>query len=309
MAAIWIILARPMVAEQEIHKPPILVDADALRKHVVALSERFFPRSDEYPENLTKVADYIATSFRASGSRVNEQEFQVYKARYKNIIAEYGPPSSEILVVGAHYDTAGEQPGADDNASGVAGLLEIGRLLAQDKLGSRVMLAAYTLEEPPNFRTEHMGSTVHARSLKENGVSVKLMISLEMIGYFSENKNSQSFPIPFLRLFYPSQGNFILVVDRLFSNQARGLKKWMSAVSEVPVYSINAPAFIPGVDFSDHQSFWKYGYPAVMVTDTAFYRNAAYHSLRDTADRLDYRKMAQVVYGVYSYIKHAAGEK
>jgi Zn-dependent M28 family amino/carboxypeptidase len=298
-----------MVAEEGIDKPLIFVDPDVLRKHVEALSERFVPRSDEYPKNLAKVADYIATSFRASGTRVNEQEFEVYKTRYKNIIAEYGPPSSEILVVGAHYDTAGEQPGADDNASGVAGLLEIGRLLAQDKLGSRVVLAAYALEEPPNFRTENMGSTVHARSLKESGVSVKLMISLEMIGYFSEKKNSQSFPIPFLRLFYPSQGNFILVVDQLFSNQARGLKKWMSAVCEIPVYSINAPAFIPGVDFSDHQSFWKYGYPAVMVTDTAFYRNEAYHSSRDTADRLDYRKMAQVVYGVYSYVKQAAQEK
>ncbi len=308
-AGLWLMLARPMIAEENGDQPAMTVDPDALRKHVEALSERFVPRDEGHPENLLKAARYIAASLESSGAKVREQEFAVGHARYKNVIAEFGPESSEILVVGAHYDTAGEQPGADDNASGVAGLLELARLLGQTQLATRVLLAAYALEEPPHFGTDNMGSTAHAKSLKESGASIKMMISLEMIGYFSEKKNSQSIPIPLLKLFYPSEGNFILVVDRVFSNHARQVKKWMSAASDLAVYSLNAPAFMPGVDFSDHSNFWKHGYPAVMVTDTAFYRNEAYHTRRDTADRLDYKKMAQVVYGVYGYIKHAAQEE
>jgi hypothetical protein len=154
-----------------------------------------------------------------------------------------------------------------------------------------------------------MGSAVHAKSLRARGLAIRLMISLEMIGYFSDEPNSQGFPLPLFRLFYPSRGNFILVVDRLFSNSARELKQAMSAASDLPVYSINAPAIIPGVDFSDHLSFWNEGYPAVMVTDTAFYRNPAYHSPLDTPDRLDYARMAQVVGGVFHYLRENAGAK
>jgi Zn-dependent M28 family amino/carboxypeptidase len=278
------------------------VEPRNLREHVEVLSEQFVPRDADHPEILLRAADHIANEFRSNGARVGYQEFDVDDTRYKNVIAEYGPETLDVVVIGAHYDTAGDQPGADDNASGVAGLLELGRLLSGVKLHSKVLLAAYVLEEMPHFRTHVMGSAVHAKSLRESGASVKLMISLEMIGYFSETKNSQGFPSPLLKLFYPSRGNFILVVDQLFSNRAREVKKWMSAANELPVYSINAPSIIPGVDFSDHFSFWQQGYPAVMVTDTAFYRNDAYHTRRDTADRLDYDKMAQVIHGVYNFV-------
>jgi hypothetical protein len=299
---LWLILARPLIAKGAAPNAVVSVDPTNLRKHVEALSERFVPRDADHPEILLKAADHIATEFRSNGARVGYQEFKVGDTRYKNVIAEYGPDTSDIVVIGAHYDTDGDQPGADDNASGVAGLLQLGWLLSRVQLQSKVILAAYVLEEMPHFRTHLMGSAVHAKSLRERGASVKLMISLEMIGYFSETKNSQGFPSPLLKLFYPSRGNFILVVDRLFSNRAREVKKWMNAASDLPVYSINAPAIIPGVDFSDHLSFWQQGYPAVMVTDTAFYRNDAYHTRRDTADRLDYDKMAQVVHGVYNYV-------
>ncbi len=251
------------------------------------------------------VADYITTSFKSSGAIVRHQEFDAKGFKYKNVLAEFGPETPEIFVVGAHYDTDGEQPGADDNASGVAGLLELGRLLSSGELRTKVVLAAYALEELPFFRTEYMGSAVHAKSLRERQASVRLMICLEMIGYFTETEGSQKFPFPLLKLFYPAKGNFIAVVDQLFSTQAGKLKKQMSAVIDLPVYSINAPAFVPGIDFSDHSNFWKYGYPAVMVTDTAFYRNDAYHTTNDTAERLDYNKMAQVIYGLYSYLKQA----
>ena len=299
---LWLVLARPLITKAPAPIALPSVDPTKLRAHVEVLSRQFVPRDADHPEILLKAADQIASEFRSNDARVSYQEFKVGDTRYKNVIAEYGPDTSDIVVIGAHYDTDGDQPGADDNASGVAGLLQLGWLLSRVQLQSKVILAAYVLEEMPHFRTHVMGSAVHAKSLRERGASVKLMISLEMIGYFSEAKNSQGFPSPLLKLFYPSRGNFILVVDRLFSNRAREVKKWMSAASELPVYSINAPAIIPGVDFSDHFSFWQQGYPAVMVTDTAFYRNDAYHTRRDTADRLDYDKMAQVVQGVYNFV-------
>jgi hypothetical protein len=171
---------------------------------------------------------------------------------------------------------------------------------------SRVILAAYTLEEPPFFGTDIMGSALHARSLKEQGADVRLMICLEMIGCFTDEPGSQKFPLPFLSLYYPTTGNFIGIVDKLFSTQAGRMKRWMRSATDLPVYSINAPAWVPGVDWSDHSSFWKQGYPAVMVTDTAFYRYDAYHTAADTPDRLDYAAMAKVVQGVYGYVMKLA---
>jgi Zn-dependent M28 family amino/carboxypeptidase len=298
---LWLVVARPTIVPSAALKREISPNPAALRRYVEMISQRFAPRDVDHPENLAKLADYLAGEFKSFGARVSYQDFTFEHLNYKNVLAEYGPETAEVVVIGAHYDTAGDQPGADDNASGVAGLLELGRLLAQTKLTTKVVLAAYTLEEPPLFGTDSMGSAVHAQSLRTNGTSVTLMISLEMIGYFSDRPKSQRFPFSLLKLFYPSAGNFIIVVDRVFSDQARRLKQRMSAISDLPVYSINAPAWVPGVDFSDHVNFWKRGYPAVMVTDTSFYRNDAYHSRGDSTERLDYFKMAQVVGGVFAY--------
>ena len=251
---------------------------------------------------MNKVAEYIAQSLKAAGAGVVEQVFEVDGTQYKNIVAEYGPPGGKIIVVGAHYDAEGDKPGADDNASGVAGLLEIGRLLGKAQLKSKVVLVAFALEEPPFFRSDDMGSAVYAKSLADSGAEVRLMIALEMIGYFSDEQGSQNYPMPLLALYYPSAGNFIAIVDQVFSTQAQRMKKSMAQATQLPVCSINAPAFIPGIDFSDHINFWRYGYPAVMVTDTAFYRNHAYHTYDDRAVHLNYEKMAQVVYGVFDYV-------
>ena len=299
---LWVAMTRPIIGRGIASYLPVPIAPESLRERVEILSRGFGPRDADHPENLAKIAAYLASEFKSHGARVSVQEFEVEYNRYRNVIAEYGRETGEVIVIGAHYDTAGDQPGADDNASGVAGLLELSRLLSRTKPTYRIMLAAYTLEEPRYFRTKDMGSAVHAKSLRQRGVAVKLMISLEMIGYFSNQENSQKFPLPLLKIFYPSQGNFILVVDQLFSSHGAKLKKWMIPASDLPVYSINAPAIIPGVDFSDHLNFWNHGYPAVMVTDTAFLRNDAYHTGRDTADRLDYTKMAKVVQGVYRYV-------
>jgi Zn-dependent M28 family amino/carboxypeptidase len=185
----------------------------------------------------------------------------------------------------------------------VAAILELARLLADHRplLDHRLELVAYTLEEPPVFRSRHMGSAVHARSLRERGVEVRAMICLEMLGYFSDRPGSQSFPAPGLGLLYPRTGNFIAVVGSLGGRRiTRQVKARMAGASMVPVISINAPSLLPGVDFSDHRSYWNQGFPAVMITDTAFYRNPHYHEPSDTPDTLDYRRLAEVVKGLYA---------
>src|SRR5437667_213867 len=165
---------------------------------------------------------------------------------------------------------------------------------------TRVDLVAFTLEEPPYYDTEWMGSHVHAAALRREGVAVRAMIALEMIGYFSDAPGSQRLPHLLLRVVYPSTGNFVAVIGRLGEAQlARRVKRAMQDATDLDVYSMNAPAWIPGIDFSDHRSYWAQGYPAVMVTDTAFYRNDRYHTPRDTPDTLDYRRMADVVRGVH----------
>ena len=303
----WLLLARPVFSSRDRALDyRAALNPDDLRQHVATVTAEFFPRSHDHPDNLDRLATHIASTLRATGARVWEQVYPVNGIPYRNVIAEYGPENQPVVVVGAHYDAHGPEPAADDNASGVAGLLELGRLLTDQPLGRRVILAAYTLEEPPYFATEHMGSAVHANALAAAGTAVELMISLEMIGYFSDAPGSQDYPNQLMAWLYPPTGNFIAIVDEFFSMQARRMKKSMRRAIDLPVHSVNAPASVPGVDFSDHRNFWHHGYPAVMVTDTAFMRNQAYHTPEDTADRLDYEKMAQVVYGVYQHVLQLA---
>ena len=279
-------------------------DPQRLEAHVRVLSERFSPRGDRNPKNLDAAADYIASALRAAGGEVSNQRYSSDGGTYRNVIAALGPESAERVVVGAHYDAFGGFPGADDNASGVAGVLELARILAASPPGMRVELVAYSLEEPPHFRTESMGSAVHAASLKAKKARVRAMISLEMIGCFSDEKNSQAYPLGILKLLYPSTGNFIAVVGRIGGGRlVRTVKTAMRAATRLPVESINAPGFIPGIDFSDHLSYWEQGYPALMVTDTAFYRNPRYHTADDTPGTLDYERMALVVDGLVAAVR------
>jgi len=232
---------------------------------------------------------------------------------YRNVVATLGPDTRERIVVGAHYDAYLEYPAADDNASGVAALIEVTRLLAREPLPLGVDLVAYSLEEPfaegakGNFRTPDGGSAVHAASLKTSNSQVRLMISLETIGFFSDERNSQSFPISLLRFVYPNEGNYILVVSDLNNAfTARRVKSSMRVASPLPVHSISAPSSVQGIDYSDHFNYWRSGYPAVMITDTAFNRNKSYHTPGDTAERLDYERMGMVVQGVYRAVLEAA---
>jgi Zn-dependent M28 family amino/carboxypeptidase len=267
------------------------------------LSETLSPRDAGHPEGMDGAAAYIRGEFMRAGGAVSEQPFDVGGKTYRNVITAFGPEAGERVVVGAHYDTAGPLPGADDNASGVAGLIELAHLLAKSRPRLRVELVAYALEEPPFFRTRHMGSGVHARSLREQEIPVRAMISLEMIGYFSDRENSQRLPTPLLRVVYPTQGDFISVVGKMDQSRlVRLVKRAMRGATPLPVYSINAPRAIPGIDYSDHANYWDAGYDAAMVTDTAFFRNPNYHTLNDTPATLDYDRMAMVVQGVYKAV-------
>lgn len=275
-----------------------------LESHVRTLAGSFGPRDEEHPQNLERVAVWIRGELERAAGTVTEQPFQVGGATYRNVSALFGPDTRERIVVGAHYDTAGPLPGADDNASGVAGLLELARLLGESPLKKRVELVAYPLEEPPYFASSQMGSAFHARALKAQGVKVRAMICLEMIGFFSDAPESQDFPVGALRAVYPSTANFILVTGKPGQGGLvrRVTKRMRQGAAPLDVRSIVAPASLPGVDFSDHRNYWAEGWEAVMVTDTAFYRNPNYHTARDTPETLDYGRMARVVDGVHAAV-------
>ncbi|HEV7428819.1 MAG TPA: M28 family peptidase [Thermoanaerobaculia bacterium] len=295
-----IVIRQPVIARTASRGGP-QADAGRLQRDVAYLSTTALPRDARHPENLHRTAAWIAKSFRDSGARVSLQTFPARGRLWENVMAEFGPadPAQAVLVVGAHYDAFGEvgiRPGADDNASGTAGVLELARLLGRRNPSMPVMLVAYTNEEPPFFGSDDMGSAVHAQSLARSHRSVNGMICLEMIGYYSPH---QSWPTPLFSVMYPSRGDFIAVAggwpDR---NLARWVKRGILGAGGVPVVSFTGPRETS--DASDQRNYWSRGWPAVMVTDTAFLRNPNYHTSGDTAATLDYRRMAAVVDGVFN---------
>jgi hypothetical protein len=282
-----------------------------LKRTVNVLAREIGSRGYLQLNELDRTIDYISAELSKYGYTVFDQPYDYRGITYKNIFVEKkGRDVPErILVIGAHYDTVTGTPGADDNASAVAGLLELARLLADTPLNKTVHFVAFTLEEPPLFRSKFMGSYVYAKGLNQAGRNVEGMICLEMIGYFTDEPDSQLLPLPFMRWFYPSKGNFITLVSNIqskgFLNRVKGAFK---KGTDLPVESLSTISIVPGVDFSDHRSFWKFGYNALMVTDTAFYRNPQYHGAGDIPEILDYERMAEVVLGLQSAIEELAGE-
>lgn len=294
LLGVWFVLAQPSCRRN----PPsrLHVDPDRLRAHVEKLAGNFRPRDFQHPDQLARCADYIASQFRQAGATVERQPFIVAGRPYCNVIARFGQPDRPRVVVGAHYDSCGDMPAADDNASGIAALLELAFLLGRHPPARPVELVAYSLEEPPTYQTDSMGSAVHARSIANDTANIHGVIVLEMVGTFSDAWSSQAYPIPLLHLIYPNRGNFIGVIGRWNDGDwIQAVKDGMKGRTPLPVRSIRAPACVPGIEMSDHQNYWPLGLPAVMVTDTAFLRNPNYHSIHDTPDRLDYPAMGQVV--------------
>lgn len=280
-----------------------------LKKTVHFLAGEIGPRGHLQTVSLNRAADHIKSELEQYGYTASMQTYDVKGNTYHNVFAEKKGERfpEKIIVIGAHYDTVTGSPGADDNASGVAGVLELARLLAVVPLDKTVHFAVFPLEEPPFFRSRSMGSYVYAKKLHQANADVEGMICLESIGYFTDRKESQFYPVPFFRFIYPDRGNFITFVGNL---QSKGFlaraKLGFRTGTRLPIESISTLSVIPGVDFSDHRSFWKFGYKAFMVTDTAFYRNPYYHGEGDIPGTLDFERMAEVVIGINSSVKELA---
>lgn len=280
--------------------PAILEIKDNLKRHVQALAGGVGERSFVNHENLERAASYIETEFKNLGYAVEKQTYHVDGQSFSNLIAQKTGRNNpeQIIIVGAHYDTVTGSPGADDNASGVAGLLEMARLWQEETGNKTVRFVAFTLEEPPFYKTALMGSRVYAQSVKADNITA--MICLEMLGVYTVREKSQDYPLPLMGMIYPDKGNFIAVVGNLASRSlVKTVERVVTKNCSTPVESLSTFDFVTGVDFSDHASFWEIGVPAVMVTDTAFYRNPHYHAESDLPDTLDYPTFAQTVWGLY----------
>jgi len=283
---------------------------DRLRAHVATLAGTIGERHVFRPRALADASAYIAEAWRAQGYACEFESYLAEGASCANVVATRRGRSLErgILLIGAHYDTVRGSPGADDNASGVAGLLELSRSFAAIEPNLSIRFVAFTNEEPPFFLTGLQGSALHARAARARGDRIVLMVSLEMLGYYDDRPGSQHYP-PLFNWFYPDRGDFLgLVTDFRSHRLMRQTSRIFRAVSDFPLETCATFRWIPGVAWSDHYPFWRRGYRAMMATDTAFYRNPWYHSARDVPDTLDYRRFAAVVDSLAScFTEVAAG--
>ena len=283
--------------------------APNLRRHVEAIASR--QHNLDHPAELERSAKEIERTLEGLGYAVAAQRFAALGIDVRNIEVEIagGARREEIVVLGAHYDSVWGAPGANDNGSGVAALLELARLLRHEKPARTLRFVWFVNEEPPYFKGDDMGSRRYAKRCRERSEKIVAMASLETIGWYSDKPGSQRYPFP-LGLFYPAQGDFIAFVSDL------GARSLMHAAlvsfrshAPFPSEGVAAPAFSPGVDWSDHWAFRERGYPAFMVTDTALYRYPWYHQAGDTPEKLDYERLARVVRGLHAMTRDLAGEK
>jgi hypothetical protein len=273
---------------------------DRLGRHVAVLAGEIGERNLWRHEALEASAEYIEQAFRAAGYEVTSQHYTAQDKTVRNLEAVLPGVShaTEIVVIGAHYDSVAGSPGANDNATGVAALLEIARLLVREQPARSVRFVAFVNEEPPFFYTEEMGSRVYARRARERGEKIVAMLALETIGYYADARGSQHYPFPFSP-FYPDTGNFVAFVGNLASRElVQACMASFRSLAAFPAEGIAAPGWMGGIHWSDHWSFWREGYPAIMVTDTALYRYAHYHAQTDTPDKIDYERLARVVAGL-----------
>jgi len=287
---------------------PLSPDEVALREElqadVLKLAGEIGERNMWHYTQLNAAADFIENSFSRAGLQPRRDSYEMHGQACHNIEAEIRGASPRILLVGAHYDSVLGSPGANDNGSGVAAMLALARRFVGRKTEHTLRFVAFVNEEPPYFLSNEMGSFVYAGRCKERGDKISAMISLETIGYFSDAPHSQNYPSPGLGLFYPKVGNFIGFVGNVGS---RALLRRSVALfrkhAKIPSEGAALPAFIPGVSWSDQWSFWRNGYPGIMITDTAPFRYPYYHSGSDTPDKLDYDRFALVVSGMQKVIE------
>ncbi len=293
---------------------PPLSDAEAtirinLEEHLHRLADEIGERNLWRFESLQEAAAYICDSFRKYGYAPLTQEFSVEGKSVRNIeVIRSGAGEGPAVIIGAHYDTVPGSPGANDNATGVAAVLELARLLNAFEPRREIRLVTFVNEEMPFFATAAMGSWRYARRCASRGEAVSAMLSLETIGYYSDRPGSQQYPFPF-GLFYPARGNFIAFVANLRSGMlVRKVVKSFRRNAAFPSEAVAAPGWMAGIGWSDHYAFWKAGYPAVMVTDTALFRYSQYHTAADTPEVVDVERLARVVHGLAGVVRDLAAE-
>lgn len=284
--------------------------AERLKSHVTTLASEIGERHVGRGATLAAAAKHIATELLDVGCDIEGQTFEVAGQDVHNIIAEQTGHSrpEEILVVGAHYDSVPGCPGANDNASGVAALLEIARACRQRTFARTVRLVAFANEEPPFFQTSAMGSLVYARHCLAAGDRILGMCAIETIGCYTNDRGTQRYPAFPIGWCYPDTGNFVAVVsDRRSRRWLREATAAFRASTAFPIEAAALPPWLPGVGWSDHWAFWQAGYPALMVTDTAPYRYPYYHTSSDTPDKLNYAAFARVTAGLIGMVERLAG--
>lgn len=284
---------------------------NGLEGHVKFLSGKIGERNLSRRGSLQAAIDYISSKLQQAGYAVTQHTYQVDGQHVSNLEVSIAGSdgAGETVIVGSHYDSAAGSPGADDNGSGAAAILELARLLRGSRLHKNVRLVLFVNEEPPYFQTNEMGSLVYARQLRRDHIPVSAMISIEMIGFYSDLQDSQKYPA-LLGLFYPRRGNFVGFVGNPESRDLvrRSIRTFRES-TRFPSEGVVAPASWPGIGWSDQWSFWQEQYPAIMITDTALFRYPYYHTPLDTANRVDFDKMAIVVEGVRRVIGSLAMEQ
>jgi len=281
-----------------------------LKTHVHVLAHDIGSRNIWQPPSMNTTVNYLEEVLADMDYSVKKQEFVAYNVTAVNLEVEItgSRQPEEIIVLGAHYDTVPGSPGANDNGSGVASLLELARFLSDVRPARTIRLVFFANEEPPFFFSNTMGSAFYAARCRDRKEKIVGMLSLETIGYYSDEPASQHYPFPF-SMFYPDTANFIGFVGNIRSRQlVRQTIKSFRNHARFPSEGLAAPSFITGVGWSDHLSFWRMGYPAIMVTDTAFYRYASYHTSADTAEKLNFERMARVVTGLVPTIMELANQ-
>jgi Zn-dependent M28 family amino/carboxypeptidase len=286
-----------------------------LSRHVDRLAGVIGPRHVSQPARFAAAAAYVERELTDAGYAVVRETYTASGQEVANLIAELpgGAKKDEVVIVGAHYDTIPSTPGADDNASAVAMLIEVARLMRRLQPARTVRFIGFACEEPPSFHTGEMGSQMHARNCKARGERVCGMLCLEMVGYYATGPGSQQVPPAIPRLFHgalPKDGDFLAAVGNLRSwRLLRQFRRGFKRAVRFPLFSIALPEAITEIRFSDNSSFWDQGYQALMITDTSFYRNPHYHMTSDTPDTLDYERMAQATLGVVGGACQVAGLK
>jgi len=271
------------------------ISTQRLRKHVYELAGKIGEHNVFHPDALHAAEVYINEQWRLQGYVVHKQTYTAQGIECANleITCTGNSRNNDVILIGAHYDSVLGSPGANDNGSGVAALLELSRLFKEVPPETTLRLVAFVNEEPPFFFWSGMGSMVYAKAARQRGDPIRFMISLETIGCYRHQQGSQTYP-PLLKYFYPDTGNFITFVSNLRSRRImRDCVRAFASVSDFPVQSIATLALVPGVSWSDHLAFWRYGYKAFMITDTAFYRYPFYHTAQDTPDKLNYVPFAK----------------